>query len=203
MSNTASSFPAGGSLLRSRGLNLRPALLTHRSPTACCPRPVVHVLCRCGVLVGPGVRAGVLNRWSVSNKQVYLRAINKYTDYNIGRWSDFVAWVSDMPVDRLKFMDEVHFRTKGVCACVGGWVWVSGCVRKCRVCCWRVRGATRMCGVFVHESPPSCLHESPPSSPYVRPFTQQICRCSAATRRPAIDWSASASRSSTTRRHTL
>ena len=52
--------------------------------------------------------------WSVSKKLNYRRAVNKFTSANLARWQAYVAWAVEVPLGRLKYLDEVHCSNKGL-----------------------------------------------------------------------------------------
>ena len=53
------------------------------------------------------------HRWALSKKVNYRRAANKFKASNLARWHDFVAWVVDIPLKHLKYLDEAHCSNKG------------------------------------------------------------------------------------------
>ena len=57
----------------------------------------------------------VFKKWRWSWKKPQFKQINKYSIKNISYYADFLSWLYSVPnIRQVKFLDEVHFMSKGV-----------------------------------------------------------------------------------------
>jgi hypothetical protein len=65
-----------------------------------------------GFKVQPQFLGKIFQRWGWRWKKPVRRQIEKYSMQNIEKYLCFLAGVSDIPMERLKFLDEAHFVSK-------------------------------------------------------------------------------------------
>ncbi len=60
----------------------------------------------------------IVVEWKWSWKKPAYKQLLKYTPENLRRYQDYVNWIAEQDLTKLKFMDEVHFVAEGMLLCL-------------------------------------------------------------------------------------
>jgi hypothetical protein len=72
----------------------------------------------------------IFKEWKWSWKRPSFKQLQKYTPENMGKYAAYVAWIAMQDLTKMKFMDEVHFVSKGMLYPLVMW-WYSYIYNRC------------------------------------------------------------------------
>ncbi len=94
------------------------------------------LLDRLGVRVSRAWLSRMFRRWRWSFKKLNHKHVDKYTPRNIAYYGQYLAYIRTVPMNRIKYMDEASFSSRGMNAWIDMDGWMDGRmdVDVCYVC---------------------------------------------------------------------